>query len=293
MNLIADALTGSGYFEAITFSFVTDNLSADFLPPSPIATGLPRADPATRKADANLRPSLLPGLLEALARNEAAGNGPVQLYETGSAFHLGANSELIETRKLALVGGGGGGGDTHALRGTLESLLTRLDARRPLHVQPTKSPGFDVAATLVWGDTPIGIFGLISKSLVKKLDLRHTPAAAELDLAPLLTGTRHVPQLNPLPKFPAVERDVSLVVSEELPYNALSNLISSLNLAHLESTNHITTYRGKPLEKGTKSVSIRLQFRAADRSLKAEEVDHAVNAFIDASRSTLNATIRT
>lgn len=286
MNLIADVLTGSGYFEAITFSFVTDALADDFIPPT--ATGLPRADHGTRKADARLRPSLLPGLLEALARNESAGNGAVKLYEVGSAFHLAAGAKLVESRKLALTGG-----DTHTLRGVLEATLARLDARRPFRVEPAKCPGFDVAAHVVWGDERVGHLGLIAKSIVKKLDLRHTPVAAELDLAPLYAGTRHVPQLSPLPKYPAIERDVSLVVTEDLPYNTLADLVASLNLPHLESAHHLTTYRGKPLDKGVKSVSIRLHFRSPDRSLKAEEVDQAMTTFIEAAKSRTGATLRT
>lgn len=286
MSLITETAVGSGYFEAITFSFVTDHLAMDFLPQG--ATGLPRAEHGTRKADAQLRPSLVPGLLEALRRNESAGNGAVRLYETGSTFILDKDGKLTETRKIALVGGK----DITATRGVVEALLSRLDARRAVKVEPAKVNGYDAGGIIYWGELAVGVLGVVSKKAVDKVDLRHTPCAAEIELAPLIQNTRHVPQLVPLPRFPAVERDVSLVVSETTSYDSIAALIGPLNLANLESVQHVTTYRGKPLEKGQKSVTLRLNFRAADKSLKAEDADVAVNTFIEKAKSAVGAVLR-
>lgn len=286
VEIVNEVLVGSGYFEAITFSFVTDALATDFMPEG--AVSLPRADHGTRKADAQLRPSLVPGLLEAVRRNEASGNGAVKLYESGSTFHVDTAGKLAETRRVAIVGGE----DVQRTRGVVEALLGRLDARLPVRVEPAKVNGYDSGGVIYWGEQTVGVLGVVAQSVVTKLDLRHTPCAAELELSPLLDNTRHVPQLVPLPRYPAVERDVSLVVKEDVKYDTIQSLLAGLKLADLERATHVTTYRGKPLDKGVKSVTVRLVFRSGERSLKAEEVDGAVNAFVDKAKADVGAVLR-
>jgi phenylalanyl-tRNA synthetase beta chain len=286
MSIVNEVAVGSGYFEAITFSFVSDALAADFLPEG--AAGLPKADHGTRKADANLRPSLVPGLLEAVRRNESVGRGQVRLFETGSAFWVDAAGQLVERRRIALVGGT----DVREVRGVVEALLSRLDARRAVKVEPATVNGYDAAGVVFWGGLKVGVVGVISKVAAAKADLKHIPVAAELDLTPLVEQTRHVPQLIPLPKYPAVERDVSLVVPEAVRYEALEAVLGKLALTDLEQTQHVVTYRGKPLEKGVKSVTVRLVFRSAEKSLKSEDADAAVNTFVEKAKAELGASVR-
>jgi phenylalanyl-tRNA synthetase beta chain len=137
------------------------------------------------------------------------------------------------------------------------------------------------------------VLGLVSRAVAEKAGLRHVPAAVELELQPLLANTRHVPQLQPLPRFPAVERDVSLILADTVRYEQIVSTLAGLNLADLESCRFVTTYRGKPLEKGTKSVTVKLMFRSAERSLVSEQVDGSVTKFVEAARSGLAATLRT
>jgi len=121
MEIIRSILVAGGYFEAMTFSFVTDSLATTFLPPE--ATGLPRADSRVRKADAQLRPSLLPGRLEAVRRNETTGTAGVKLFETGSVFWLDSAGKVEERRRLGLC-------SQH-----------RLSRRPRRHRNPADSPG--------------------------------------------------------------------------------------------------------------------------------------------------------
>src|SRR5206468_159363 len=117
-----------------------------------------------------------------------------------------------------------------------------------------------------WGGEAVGFFGKVDRKVAEKLSLHELPCAAELDLEPLLASARPVPTLQPLAKFPSVQRDLSLVFSEGERYEALEGLIRRLKLPHLENAEYVTTYRGKPLEKGQKSVTTKLVFRAPDRT---------------------------
>jgi phenylalanyl-tRNA synthetase beta chain len=281
---ICQSLVSGGYFEAITFSFISDSLRTDF-GPAPF-----RADAAVRKADAALRPSLIPGLLESVRFNESNGNPAARLFEIGSIFGPGPNGNLSERRAVAWVGG-----DVRQVRGMAESLLSRLDADRELSVVPDSHPGFANGAIgrLVWGDRgTIGYLGQIDRAVADKLSLRDIPAAAELDLAALLAGARQAPQLHALSRFPAVRRDVSLVVPENLRYEEIESLIRGLKLEFLESVDFVTTFRGKPLEAGTKSVTITLAFRSPTATLTGEQVEDAVQTAINAAKNKLGATLR-
>lgn len=288
MDKIRQTLIAAGYFEAITFSFVTDALAADFKPAD--AATLPRADAAVRKADARLRPSIVPGLLEAVQRNENAGTLGAKLFESGSTFWADASGAIGEKRCVGVVGSS----DLREVRGVVEEVLVRLDSHREVCVVPDARAGYADGACgrVEWGGQVVGYLGKIDRKVAEKLSLRELPCAAELDLDPLLGNARLVPTLQPLAKFPPVQRDVSLVVSEGVRYEGLDGLIRRLNLPHLENVEYVTTYRGKPLEKGQKSVTTKLVFRAPDRTLTGDEVEAAVKQIVDAAGRELKAMLR-
>jgi phenylalanyl-tRNA synthetase beta chain len=284
VEVVRSTLVAGGYFEAVTFGFVADHLAGEFVPPEARKDApLPRVDAAVRKADASLRPSILPGLLEAVRRNEAAGTQGARLYEIGSTFWNKAGAAGVEERqRLGLVGST----DVREVRGAVERLLNRLDARRAVRVVPEDRPGFarGGAGRIEWDGQAVGYLGRIARPVAEKLSLRELPAAAELEMAPLLAGAQLVPQLRPLPQFPAAPRDLSLVVPESLPYEAIESLVRGVKPAALEAVQYVTTYRGKPLEKGTKSVTVTLLFRSAERTLTGEAVESEVQKVIEAGK---------
>ena len=289
MELIRSTLVGAGYFEAVTFSFASDVLAGDFIPPE--YASLPRADASVRKADARLRPSLLPGLLEAVRHNESVGAAGAKLFEAGATFGVDAGGTIHEARKLALVGDA----DLRAVRGAVEAVLNKLDATRAIAVIPTDRPGYarGAAGRIEWGGKAVGFIGRVDRTVADKLSLREPPAAAELDLPALIAATQHVPQLRPLPRFPAVRRDLSLVVSDATFYDAIDALVRSLKLADLEEVEYVTTYRGKQVEKGHKSVTIALVFRSPTATLTSEQVEAQVQQVVRAGQEKLGATLRT
>jgi phenylalanyl-tRNA synthetase beta chain len=288
LEIIRSALVAAGYYEAVTFSFVSDALADDFIPAE--AKTLARADARVRSADAHLRPSILPGLLEAVGRNENAGTASARLFEIGSTFWHDPAGRMDERRRLALVGSP----DLREMRGVIETLLGRLDDTRPVRIVPDQRKGFarGAAGRIEWGGKAVGFVGKIDKAVAGKLSLRAVPAAAELELEALLSGAQHVPQLRPLPRFPAVRRDLSLIVPERLRYEQIQSLVRELKPAAMEELEYVTTYRGKPLEKGTKSITITLIFRSPNETLTSEAVEGAVAKVVAAAQERLNATLR-
>jgi len=119
------------------------------------------------------------------------------------------------------------------------------------------------------------------------------PAVAELELEKLIAGTQHVPQLHPLARFPAMRRDLSLVVSEATRFDAIEELVARLKLANLESVEHVVTYRGKQVDQGKKSVTITLVFRSSETTLTSEQVEDQVQRVVAAAQGELGAMLRT
>ena len=196
-DVIRDALCAAGYFEAVTFSFVSDPLAKHFVPQN---GRLRRVDPGVRKADGNLRPGVLPGLIEAVRYNETVGNGHCKFFEIGSAFWRDDRDGPQERRRLAMAGGT----DYADCRGAIELVLERLDATRPTRVEPAEAAGFGAGACgrVIWGGEPVGFVGLVDEAVVDALDLRHRPCVAELDAEALVAAHRPVPSNAPLPRFP-------------------------------------------------------------------------------------------
>jgi phenylalanyl-tRNA synthetase beta chain len=275
---IRDTLVAAGFYEALTVTFVTDNLATAFQPAG--STGLMRADARVRKADARLRPSLIPGLLEAVRRNETTGSPGVKFFEMGATFIIAEGNVPTERRKLALVGNA----DYRELRGTVETLLARLDPDKTVDVIPHDAPGYAESASgkLAWSGMDIGHIGKIDPAVATILSLRETPIVAEMDLTMLLDAFRPVVPLKPLPRFPAVRRDLSVVVAESVPYGQIARIVDDTKPTDLESVEYVTTYRGKPLEPATKSLTLTLVFRSSTTTLTSEAVESAVGKVVQA-----------
>jgi phenylalanyl-tRNA synthetase beta chain len=286
---IRETLVSAGYFEAVTFSFVSDALAGDFLPEG--AQSLPRADTAVRRADAHLRSSILPGLLEAVRRNETNGVENPRLFEIGSTFHFDVAGKLQEIRRIGIAGSS----DIHELRGAVEALLSVLDKDKVVRMSPAAHRGYapGICADIHWASQFIGELGLIDPSTSAKLDLRSTPSCAELDLEPLLAGAQRVPQLHPLPRFPAVRRDLSFILKDQTRFAELEAVVRNSKPESLEDLEYVTTYRGKPLEKGTKSVTITLVFRSPTGTLTSDAVEASVQKVTIAAEQMLGAKLRT
>ncbi len=111
-------------------------------------------------------------------------------------------------------------------------------------------------------------------------------------MAALLAGAVEIPKLRPLPKFPAVRRDLSLVLAEKVRYEALEAVIQQAAPQWMEGLEYVTTYRGKPLEKGSKSVTVTLIFRSGTETLTSEQVEASVNKVVESATAELGATLR-
>jgi phenylalanyl-tRNA synthetase beta chain len=279
-QLARRVLTASGLSEAVTFGFIERRAAEPFAPAADMATLVPVANPLSAKFD-TLRPSLLPGLLDAVAHNRRHGRRDVGLFEVGARF----TSSEGESRAVALAWTG----NVADHWGTDARTVDFFDAKGAVELlcdAMGTSPVFS-ASIEIDGQT-VGIVGQVDPALVERAGApRHdTVVVAELDLDRLerlrKTGTGWV---TPLPRYPFVVRDLSIVVPDSLPAEIIRGTIQAAGSgqpAPLVAVTFFDRYQGKGVPEGSVSVSIRLTFQAADRTLTDPEVQTSFDSILSA-----------
>jgi phenylalanyl-tRNA synthetase beta chain len=288
-SAVRDFLTGAGFDEAVTFSLVEERLSAP-LQPGPASAPL-RVDHSSRKRESALRQSLVPSLLSVRLHNESHGQFDAELFEIAHVYIPKDGRDLPnEPTRLAILTGR----DFRSLKGVVEGLLRRLHVATRLVARPAEialfAPGR--AAELLLGDIHLGYLGEIDRGQLQEFELREACEAAELEFGVLLQEARLVARHHPLPLFPAVVRDLSLELAQDLPWADLSETVVRSAGPSLESIQYLDTFRGGNLPEGQQSVHFSMVFRHPERTLTSEEVEGAVKSVVEGCESRFQAKLR-
>ena len=284
---IANVMSASGFDEAITFTYIDTEEAALFGVEEPAC-----ADTLTRKTNNALRPTLLPSLLAACKANQDSGNSDISLYELSAAFMpTGAANELDEHLEIAMVTSG----DLRDLRGAVEALCEQVATGALLELKPSAQPGMDeeAAAEMLLNAKPIGTIGQISETVLKYYSIDRPIAAARLRLDVLKTCANLERTYATVPRFPAVRRDLSLIVEEETTWSQIQEIIASIAQPLRTDVQYVTTYRGKPIPNDKKSVTLTAVYQSTEATLRSEQVDDQIQTIVKAFAKTLNAEVRT
>lgn len=268
-------------------------------------TGDDDAVPVTNPLQADegfLRARLLPGLLQATARNRARGVADVAIFEAGTVFRLRADG-VEERRHVAFVLAGPADErwfaddrpyDALDATGVLSALMTELGVRRWHLGEPAEAPFHPgrSAAVLV-DDVTVGAVGELHPRVVGATDVEGRVGAAELELDALIRVTDDAVVVDEVPRFPPVRRDLAFVVAEEVPAGAMRTAIGDAAGDLGDRVLLFDVFRGPPLDAGTKSLAFAVDLRASDRTLTGEESESVVAAIVDAVRSRFGAELRT
>jgi phenylalanyl-tRNA synthetase beta chain len=282
-------LAGLGFDEAVNFSLVAE---AWIIPlhPGPAAPAL-RVEHSSRKRETALRQSLVPSLLAARAHNEAHGTPDADLFEIASVYLPRCDRPLPdEPTRLGLVAGL----DFLGLKGVIEALLARLHIDRELRAEPVDHPLFAPgrAAELFLEKTHFGYLGEIARDRLDAFELRGACSAAELEFDLLFPHADLVPRAQPLPEFPSVSRDLSLVVRHDLPWSELAAEVCRAAGPLLEDLTYLDTFQGGTVPPDHQSVHFGLRFRHPARTLTGDEVEQALQAVLAACAARFGATLR-
>lgn len=287
-------LAGRGLSEAQTLSLISPalpdrlGLAADH----PWRNVVRLQNPLSEE-ESTLRPSLVPGLLLAAQRNAARRVLPVMLYEIGRVFAAGAPPG--ETLRAAWVMAGSAPVSWHGARdldlfdakGTLEALLRGLGiGTLELETGGDRGGAFHPArsATVRVDGQPVGVLAEIHPRAAEALGLPDRVAVCEIDLDPVLARAPRAVE-HTVSRFPAVARDLALVVPEGTPATEVEGVIRGAGGALLESAALFDVYRGSPVPEGHVSLAYALFFRDPERTLTDTDADAAFGAIVESARA--------
>jgi len=304
-------LTGMGLNEAQGQTLVAES-AARLVFPAPV----PLANPLS--SDMNvLRPSLLPGLLDSLRHNLSRRNNDVALFEIGRVFHRGPANALpkgtlehpdktIEERRVAIALTGARAPlfwtgserdakfDSHDLKGIVEELLEQFGIRGVSYSRRNESTSIylESAAILLGGKVALGEMGQLSPLLARRHDLRDPVFLAELSLDQLLARRNPTRSFKPLPAFPAIRRDIAMLVPETTTHEAVLGAVRQAKPQNLEAVELFDVFRGTNIPSGQKSLAYAFTYRSADKTLTDAEVNAAHEKVVEQFKRALNATVR-
>ena len=241
-----------------------------------------------------MRTTVLPSMLEILTRNYNYRNKTAKLYEIGRIYLSGREDGLAIESKILSIGAYGEDVDFFSMKGVIEAVLNEIRAKdvrfEACNDNPSYHPGR--CAKVFVGGNEIGVFGQIHPLVAKNYDVDAEFYCAELSFDALFAARGEDAVYQPLPKFPAVTRDIAVVCEETVTVGALEDCIRRGAKGLLKEVKLFDIYRGKGVDEGKKSVAFNLVLRADDRSLTAEEADSDVKSILDLLASELNAVLR-
>jgi phenylalanyl-tRNA synthetase beta chain len=271
-----ELLVGGGFDEAVTNSLVSSSSPLDLRLPAAVPRPVRLKNPMAENRDA-LRESLLPGLLEALALNSRQDQPSARLFELGSIFWA-TGEKVEEPRALGLVAHVPGGAEAsltvlRELQHVLQLLRERL-AYATTEFEPASTPGFHPGrtATVLAAGTSTGLVGEVHPKVLSALGLSGRVVAAEVLFDRFIDSARTDPRAHPLPRFPGIRRDLTVLVRGRLSAAELMQVMRRLGGYTLREIYMLTEYRGAQLGEDARSLSFRLHYQADDRTLTNEEV---------------------
>ena len=293
---VRTALLGMGFSEAITFAFIEAAAAEPYLNGQPPVT---IANPLSEKFTV-MRPSLLPGLVDAVSHNRRHGRPDVQLFEIGTRFSPNGETRGAGFAWTGLATADHWSGARRAvdfadIKGVVEQLCAMSRVTPTFSELETPYLVSGRAASLTVGSRLIGIFGQLSPGVAESREL---PAAdevyvGELDLDALTAASpAETLRTSPLPRYPSVVRDVSILVSDTLSAATVRGTIRSAAPATLLQIREFDRYQGKGVPDGKVSLSFRLTFQSPERTLTDDEVQAAMQRIIDALTRELQAVQR-
>lgn len=269
-NTISDTMLALGLSEIMTYSFISPKYYDKIR--------MPENDPRRRSVVISnplgedtsiMRTTALPSMLETLARNYNNRNASAALFEIASEYLPTADDKLPIERKMLLGGMYGAGADFFTVKGAVEQLLERLGVMdwdiAASSEEYSYHPGR--CAVLTVGGERLGVLGEIHPQVAENYGIGERLYCFSLDIALMYQYAQHEKTYKPLPKFPAVSRDLALICDDEIPVLDLEKAIRRGAGDLLEEIRLFDVYRGSQIEAGKKSVAFSITLRSADSTL--------------------------
>ena len=293
-NLLGSVCRAAGYDEIITYSFISPTYydKIDLPKDSPLRDSLKILNPLGEDTSI-MRTTTLPSMLEILTRNYNFRNKSAKLYELGRVYFKRADG-LADEPKVLTLGAYGDNMDFFTLKGAVEAVLKQLRIENVRFLADSENPSYHPGrcAKVFSGDRLLGVLGQVHPHVAGNYGVDTELYAAELRFDALYESKGAQPVYQPLPKFPAVTRDIAVVCDASVTVGELEDAIRKGAKGLLKDAALFDIYTGVGIAPGKKSVAFNLTLRADDRSLTAEEADADVKSILTALEQECGAVLR-
>ena len=299
-EMIFESKTGNlcrslGYNEIITYSFVSPTIFDQIRVPadSPLRNTLKIQNPLGEDTSV-MRTIALPSMLDILSRNSAYQNEAVKLYELAKIYLPAEGQVLPEEPKMLVLGTYGAGESFFTLKGELEAIFTGLRLKKVSYTAVKDNPSYHpgrCAAVSIDG-VQVGYMGQVHPLVAKNYGIEAEVYCAEISLTTLFTMQLSDATYVPLPKYPSVSRDLSLVCEESVTVAQVESIIAASAGKLLRGIKLFDIYRGTGVPEGKKSMAFSLELRADDRTLTDADSEKAVSCVLSALALELGASLR-
>ena len=284
-----------GYSEIITYSFVSPAIFDQIrvVADSPLRNTLKIQNPLGEDTSV-MRTIALPSMLDILSRNNAYQNKSVKLYELAKIYLPVEGQTLPEEPKMLVLGTYGAGENFFTLKGELEAVFAGLRLKKASYAAVKNNPSYHPGrcAMVSIDGVDVGYMGQVHPLVAENYDIDAEVFCAEIDLTKLSQLQLPDPTYVPLPKYPTVTRDLSLICDESVTVAQAESVIEASAGKLLRSIRLFDIYRGTGVPEGKKSMAFSLELRADDRTLTDADSETVISKVLAALSAQLNATLR-
>ncbi len=292
---IKSMLCGMGMYEIYTYTFTTPKMF-DLLqvPKDSALRNVVQIQNPLGEDTSIMRTTTVGAMMDTVARNVNLRNDQAKLFEIGKVYLPQKGEELPQERDKVTLVCYGGDSDFYTLKGAVEALVAGLDIQDAEYTANTQEPMFHPGrcAQLQAGGQNCGILGEIHPSVVKNYGLKLRVYVAELDLADLLQHANKEKKFKPLPKFPAVTRDIAVLVDRTIPVHNVETVIRKTAGEVLEQVKLFDVYQGEQVPEDKKSVAYALVMRSHDGTLEEETIQSIMKRTVEALEQECGAKLR-
>ena len=292
-DAIGESLNAQGMYEIYTYTFVSPSIFDKLnIPTDSDLRNVVKITNPLGEDTSVMRTTTIASMLEILARNYNYRNGAAKLYEIGKVF-IPTGEELPNEPYKITMGMYGNKVDFYDTKGICESLFADLKVNKVKYEAVTDNPTFHPGrcAKITAGGKTLGIIGEIHPAVTRKFGIETPVYIGELDFESVFLNIDSNIKFTELPKFPAVTRDIAVLVDKTTPVADIEEIIVRAS-KNLESVSLFDVYECDKIPSDKKSVAYNIVYRAADRSLTGEEVQKSFDKAVRSLEHQLGAQLR-
>lgn len=292
---VNELLTAQGMYEIYTYTFTSPSIFDKLNIPtdSALRKTVVISNPLGEDTSV-MRTTTIASMLDTLSRNYNYRNASAKMFEVGKVFIPTEQGKLPDEITKITMGMYGDNADFYDIKGICENMFENLNVKKVKYVAVTDNPTFHPGrcAKISAGGKTLGIIGEVHPSVTRKYGIETPVYIAELDFENVFLNIDSNIKFTELPKFPAVTRDIAMLVDKTVPVADIEEIIRKASGKMLESINLFDVYEGEQIPEGKKSVAYNAVYRAADRSLTGDEVQKVFDKAVKNLEYNLGAQLR-